>query len=101
MLKFRGISDQTAQFLQEMQLSDAVQWAKFVDVYRSQPDAENQGWRGEYWGKMMRGGALVYEYTQDEGLYEVLTASVRDMMTAVFTSSNSARFPRRRVTLLA
>jgi len=94
MLKFRGISDQTAQFLQEMQLSDAVQWAKFVDVYRSQPDAENQGWRGEYWGKMMRGGALVYEYTQDEGLYEVLTASVRDMMTAAEPDGRVSSYER-------
>ena len=61
MLKLQGIVDNTARFLQKEQLCDRKLWAKFVDLYRSQPDGENQGWRGEYWGKMRRGGALVYE----------------------------------------
>ncbi len=81
MIKFHGLADQTARFLQKEQLSDPVQWAKFVDVYRSQPDDDNQGWRGEYWGKMMRGAALVYAYTRDPALYAVLEETVRDMMT--------------------
>ena len=80
-LKTEGIADWAARFLQKEQLTDPVLWAKFVDLFRSQPDAENHGWRGEYWGKMMRGGALVYAYTRDEELYEVLTESVRDMLT--------------------
>ena len=81
MIQFQGLAHQAAQFLQKEQLSNPSLWAKFVDLYRSQPDGENQGWRGEYWGKMMRGGALVYEYTQDPQLYEILTDSVRDMIT--------------------
>ena len=83
MLKFYGLSDNAARFLQKEQLSDPSLWAKFVDVYRSQPDSKNQGWRGEYWGKMMRGAALVYEYTRDDGLYEILTETVRDMLTVI------------------
>ena len=81
MLYFEGVADQAAKFLQKEQLSDPALWAKFVDLYRSQPDGENQGWRGEYWGKMMRGAVLVYDYTRDPALYEILTESVRDMMT--------------------
>ena len=64
MLKFSGVADGAARFLQKNQLSDPALWAKFVDLYRSQPDGENLGWRGEYWGKMMRGATLVSQKRQ-------------------------------------
>ncbi len=67
--------------MQAEQLTDAAQWAKFVQVFRDQPDSDNLGWRGEYWGKMMRGAALVYKYTKDGELYAVLEGTVRDLLT--------------------
>ena len=76
-----GVADQTARFFQNKQLTDRELWAKFTDVFRSHPDSQNHGWKGEFWGKMMRGGCLVYEYTQDDELYSVLTESVKDMLT--------------------
>ena len=45
-----GLADWTAKFFQKEQLMDVALWAKFVDIFRSQPDGENMGWRGEYWG---------------------------------------------------
>jgi len=93
-MKFEGLIDSTATFLQRHQLCDRALWAKFVDVYRSCPDGENQGWRGEYWGKMMRGGVLVYEYTLDEELYSVLTASVEDMMTVIEADGRLSSYAR-------
>ena len=94
MVKFEGVAHQTAEFVQEAQLKDAKLWARFVDLYRSQPDGENQGWRGEYWGKMMRGAALVYEYTRDSELYEILTESVRDMMTVAEEDGRVSSYSR-------
>ncbi len=94
MLKFSGLADRAAQFLQKEQLSDPILWAKFVDVFRSQPDDTNQGWRGEYWGKMMRGGALVYEYTRDPALYAILTESVQDMMTVAEEDGRVSSYQR-------
>ncbi len=91
---FQGLADQAARFLQREQLSDTMLWRKFVDVYRSQPDGENQGWRGEYWGKMMRGGVLIYEYTQDPALYQVLTDSIRDMMTVAESDGRVSSYSR-------
>lgn len=90
----QGLAHQTALFFQKEQLSDRALWAKFVDVFRSQPDGENCGWRGEYWGKMMRGGALIYAYTRDEGLYDVLTASIRDMMTVAEADGRVSTYTR-------
>ena len=92
-MKFHGLADQAAQFLQREQLMDITFWAKFVDLFRSQPDGL-KGWRGEYWGKMMRGAALVYEYTQDPHLYEILTESVRDLLTVAEPDGRVSSYTR-------
>lgn len=94
MMKFNGLADKAADFLQKEQLSSPALWAKFVDVYRTQPDGENQGWRGEFWGKMMRGGALVCAYTQDPALYQILTDSVKDMMSAAEADGRISTYTR-------
>ena len=93
-LQTNGVADWAARFLQAEQLSDPALWAKFVDLFRSQPDAENHGWRGEYWGKMMRGASLVYAYTRDEGLYTVITDSVRDMLTTAEADGRVSTYTR-------
>ena len=69
-------------FVTEHQLLDPVLWNRFVDQYRLHPD-NGRGWRGEYWGKMMRGACFVYSYTRNEELYEQLGATVQDMMEAM------------------
>ena len=69
-------------FVMEHQLTDPVLWQRFVDQFRLQPDG-GRGWRGEYWGKMMRGACFVYSYTKDETLYNLLTQTVKDMLSVV------------------
>ena len=81
MVKFNGLADKAAMFIQEEQLYDTSLWVKFVDVFRSHPDSVDCGWKCEYWGKMMRGGALVYEYTRDRRLYDILTDTIKDILT--------------------
>jgi len=94
MMHMNGLADKAARWLEKEQLTNAEQWAKFVDVYRYQPDADNQGWRGEYWGKMMRAGVLVYQYTRSEALYEALTATIRDMMTVAEADGRVSSYAR-------
>ena len=62
-LKYNGIANDAAEFLVREHLLNREMWKKFVDQYRIQSDGKNNGWRGEYWGKMMRGAALVCCYT--------------------------------------
>ena len=95
-LKTEGIANWAANFLQTEQLSDRKQWAKFVDLFRSQPDGDDHAWRGEYWGKMMRGGTLVYAYTRNEELYDVLTESVRDMLTVAESDGRVSTYAREK-----
>ena len=91
---FSGLANDTALFLQKEHLCDDALWKKFVDVFRTKPDSENGGWRGEFWGKMMRGAALVYEYTRDEALYRVLTDSVRDLLTVAEEDGRVSSYER-------
>lgn len=69
------------EFLTHETFYDRELWAKFVNQFRFRDDNTNFGWRGEYWGKSMRGAAMICDYTQDEKLYEILTETVRDMLT--------------------
>ena len=89
-----GLVNYAARFFQEEQLKDRVLWKKFADQFRTQYDSANNGWRGEYWGKMMRGGALIYEFTRDEELYNVLTESVRDMLTVAESDGRVSTYSR-------
>ncbi len=78
---FQGVVADTLHFVKEKQLMSAEHWTRFVDQFRTESDAANRGWKGEYWGKMMRGACFVYAATQDEELLAVLTATVEDMLT--------------------
>ena len=79
-----GNLDYAIRFIEEYQLMDPALWAKFVAQFRDtdpKADDTDNGWRGEYWGKMMRGACFTYAYTGNEKLYDILTDTVRDMMT--------------------
>ncbi len=78
--QFDGPLDQAIHFIQEHQLLDAALWTRFTDQFRTASD-DDLGWRCEYWGKLMRGGTMVYAYTQDAALYQQLEATVRDMLS--------------------
>lgn len=92
--KYSGLTDKTVSFLIREQLSDRVTWAKFVDQFRHPIDGSNNGWRGEYWGKMMRGAVLVYQYSRDENLYSVLTQTVRDMLSVIDDEGRLSSFTK-------
>lgn len=92
--KYNGLADGAVRFLEKEQLYDAPLWAKFVQQFRDQLDGTNEGWRGEYWGKMMRGACLVYEYNKDDALYNVLTDTVKDMMTVAENDGRVSSFTR-------
>lgn len=81
--QFEGIMDRTMRFVEELQLTDVVLWKRFVEQFRLHTDSDDAGWRGEYWGKMMRGACFVYSYTKNEVLYEILSQTVRDMIESV------------------
>ena len=88
-VKIGGYCGRMIDFIVENQLMDEDTWALLVEQFRRQEDSENGGWRGEYWGKMMRGASLTYRITKNERLYSILVNTVKDMLT---TQERSGRF---------
>ena len=88
--------ENAVDFIQSEQLLDRPLWAKFVNQYRVQPDAPTLAWRGEYWGKMMRGAVSVYSYTKNEELYDVLCETVKDMFTVAEADGRVSTYEREK-----
>ena len=78
---FNEITHKTMRFTEDYQLLKEDLWVDFVNQFRDRIDGPDAGWRGEYWGKMMRCACFVYSYTKNKKLLEILTATVRDILT--------------------
>lgn len=81
-------------FITKTQLLDASLWTKFVRVFETKADTADRGWRGEYWGKMMRGGCLVYRCTADARLYGVLHRTVLSLLDAAEPDGRISTYAR-------
>lgn len=69
--------------LTRVQLYDTRAWQKFVNLFKHPGvDDHDRGWRGEYWGKMMRGACFTYTVTGDKQLYRTIEETCRDMLEA-------------------
>ena len=80
--KYEGIFDKYIDFITRVQLKDEKLWSLISSQFLGTPDDEDNGWRCEYWGKMMRGACFVYSYTQNPELYKILSDTVEDIFTA-------------------
>lgn len=78
---FKGFIDQAIRYIENFQLLDSGLWERFVSQFRWDSDYD-AGWRGEFWGKMMRGACFTYSYTKTQTLYEILKKTVCDMMAS-------------------
>ncbi len=84
---YHGPIDEATRYIEGFQLLDHTLWARFVDQFRRDADFEG-GWRGEYWGKMLRGACFVYSYTKNPALYAALRKTVLEMLE---TQADSGR----------
>ena len=80
-LKIRGVMDDNVNFVAESQLKSRERWEKLVEPFIIREDSDGF-WRGEFFGKEMRGAALIYQYTKDEELYKILTEAVEKLLAA-------------------
>ena len=76
---FVGVFDRAVKYICENQLYSRSLWRKFALQYSFSPD-NGGSWKGEYWGKMMRGACFICNYTKDEKLYAILKDSVADLL---------------------
>lgn len=90
---YRGFLDGAIRYVEEFQLLDPILWRRFVEQFRTAADDADNGWRGEYWGKMMRGACFVYSYTKNEALMKTLTDTVRDMLDSEDENGRISAYP--------
>ncbi len=58
---YTGTADYLARFIEKVQLKDRALWKIFVHQFAAAyPDGGDNAWRGEYWGKQMRGGGVLF-----------------------------------------
>ena len=77
---YSGIIDTAIRHIESIQLLDEKLWKSCVEQFTFPSDSEYLSWKGEFWGKMMRGAALTYKYTKNPKLYEVLNKTVEDLL---------------------
>lgn len=91
--QYRGPVDAAARFIQQSQLLQPRLWRRFVQQFRQDADFD-AGWRGEYWGKMMRGACFVWAYTRDRALYDILRTTVEDMLQSADADGRISSYGR-------
>ncbi len=77
-IKYSGLIDEAAHFVEKLQLLDKALWDKVVAVFEF--GKYKKHWHGEYWGKLMRGGCIVYKYTKSQELYDMLTYATKKLL---------------------
>ncbi|MBE5751160.1 MAG: hypothetical protein E7357_01975 [Clostridiales bacterium] len=88
-VSYQGMAAQMNAFVIEKQLYDQTLWKIFVQQFRDRKDSDDGGWRGEFFGKMMRGACLTYKYTCDTRLVQILENAIEDFLT---TQDDLGRF---------
>lgn len=88
-----GYMDEAIRHIETAQMLDPSLWKRFVQQFREKSDCDGS-WRGEFWGKLMRGAALTYSYTKNPALYELLTQTVEDMLTTQESNGRISTYSR-------
>lgn len=91
-IKVEGTMLEKLRFVIKDQLKDVSMWKKFVEPYKTKED-KDAFWRGEFYGKEMRGASLAYRVTQDEELYNILTDAALDMLSAQEENGRISTYP--------
>lgn len=78
---YSGNLDEAIRYVENKQSKDADLFKLFEDVFIEHLDNDG-GYRGEFWGKTMRGAVLAYRYTLDDDLYTIMENSTKRILTA-------------------
>lgn len=95
---YHGIADEMIRLVEREQLKDRALWELVTKQFLRTPDDSDLGWRGEYWGKLMRGACMTWQHTEDSELYDILTDAVKGLLAAqdadgrISTYSKKAEF---------
>ena len=77
LLKTDGIFDSQIKLISENILK-VIDMRALADYFRNKADMFATG---EFWGKIMRASCMIYSYTQDAGLREIIDDAANDMIS--------------------
>ena len=92
-IDYNGFIDDYRDTIEHFNMYDEDVWKRFVNMFRIKGDAPDRGWRGEFWGKQMRGACHVYAYKKDKKLYKVLTNTVLDLLSTQEECGRISSYP--------
>lgn len=94
-IKLLGYSKEMLNFVINNQLLDESTWQLFTFQFKNKTDDDNR-WRCEFWGKMMRGASLCYRCTKNEKLYSVLKFTVLDLISTQEPGGRISTYPQEK-----
>ncbi len=93
-IRLGGDVERLCEFVKKYQIYDRKLWKKFANQFTRASDVSDNGWRCEYWGKMMRGASSVYAYTHDGELYSILKETVEEIISAADADGRISTYAR-------
>lgn len=92
---YRGMADRMIRLVEQEQLKDRRLWELVSGQFAGTPDDADHGWRGEYWGKLMRGACMTWQYTGDGELYKILREAVLMLLDTQDEEGRISTYSRR------
>ncbi len=79
-MSFEGYIGELEKYLIDKHVTNGDVWKLFVNQFRNKTDNDLR-WRGEYWGKAMRGAAMLYKATKNPAIYEAMKETIEDLLS--------------------
>ncbi|MBR2903487.1 MAG: glycoside hydrolase family 127 protein [Clostridia bacterium] len=89
---FGGYIGELEKYLVDNHVTNADVWKLFVNQFRNHTDGDGK-WRGEYWGKAMRGAAMLYKATKDPAIYKAMKDTIEDLLTTQEDNGRISAYP--------
>lgn len=91
-LSFNGYIGEVEKYLVDNHATNDDVWALFVNQFRNKTDFDYK-WRGEYWGKAMRGAAMLYKATKNPAIYKAMKKTVEDLLSTQEENGRISTYP--------
>ena len=91
-MSFDGYIGELEKYLIEKHVTDSDIWKLFVNQFRNKTDNDWR-WRGEYWGKAMRGAAMLYKATKNPAIYEAMKETIEDLLSTQEENGRISTYP--------
>ena len=91
-MSFEGYIGELEKYLIDNHVTDGEIWKLFVNQFRNKTDNDWR-WRGEYWGKAMRGAAMLYKATKNPAIYQAMKETIENLLSTQEENGRISTYP--------